>query len=59
MKKGYLEKMGKLPGPPGRERRKERPRNSWMQEVRTGIKDKGIDSMEWIDMEEWRRKIKL
>ena len=38
---------------------KGRPRNSWMQEVTTGIKEKGIINMEWVDREEWRRKIKL
>ena len=43
--------------PPGR-KRKGRPRNSWLQEVRTGMREKGIDSMEWIKREEWRRKIK-
>ena len=41
--------------PPGR-KRKGRPRNSWMEEVTTGIKEKGIRSMEWIDMEEWSKK---
>ena len=40
-------------------RRKGRPRNSWMQEVTTGIREKGINNMEWIDREEWRRKVKL
>ena len=44
--------------PPGR-RRKRRPRNSWMQEVTSGMREKGINSMEWIDREEWRRKIEL
>ena len=41
--------------PPGR--RKRRPRNSWMQEIKTGMREKGIDDMEWIDREEWGRKI--
>ena len=44
--------------PPGR-RRKGRPRNSWMQEVTTGIKGKGIANIELINREEWRRKMKL
>ena len=44
--------------PPGR-RRKERPRNSWIQEVRTGKREKGINNIEWIDRKEWKRKIKL
>ena len=30
-----------------------------MQEVITGMKEKGINNMEWIESEEWRRKIKL
>ena len=42
--------------PTGR-KRKLRPRNSWMQEVITGMTEKIINYMEWI--EEWRRKIKL
>ena len=42
--------------PPGR-RIKGRPQNSCMQEVTTGIRNKGIDNMEWIDREEWRRKV--
>ena len=47
--------------PPGRKRRrgKGRPRNSWMQEVTTGMRGKEINNMEWIDREEWRRKTKL
>ena len=40
--------------PPGK-RRKGRPRNSWMLEVTTGKWKKGINNIEWIDMEEWRR----
>ena len=32
--------------PPGG-RRKGRPRNSWMQEVTTGMREKGISNMEW------------
>ena len=43
---------------PGR-RKKGRPRNSWMQDLITGMREKGIDNMEWIDREEWRSKIKL
>jgi hypothetical protein len=30
-----------------------------MQEVTTQMKEKEINSMKWIDREEWRRKIKL
>ena len=44
--------------PHGRRRRKGRPRNSWTQEV-TGMREKGINNMEWIDREEWRREIKF
>ena len=36
--------------PAGR-RRKGRPRNSWMQEAKTGMREKGITNMEWIDRE--------
>ena len=41
-----------------RGRRKGRLRNSWMPEVTTVMRDKGIN-MGRIDREEWRRKIKL
>ena len=34
--------------PSGR-RRKGRPRNSWMPKVTTEMREKGINSMEWID----------
>ena len=30
-----------------------------MQEVMIGKREIGINNMEWIDREEWRRKIKL
>ena len=30
-----------------------------MQEVTTGLKEKGINNMEWIDREEWREKNKI
>jgi len=30
-----------------------------MQQLTTGIREKGINDMDWIDREEWRRKIKL
>jgi hypothetical protein len=42
-----------------RRRRKGKSRNSWIQEVTTGMREKGINNMEWIDREDWRRKIKL
>ena len=44
-----------LPG----KRRKGRPRNSWMHEVAAGMGEKGINYMDWIDREEWRRILKL
>ena len=56
MNKGYLEKLWNdihL-----EEEKKERPRNLWMQEVTTGMKER-INNMERIDRKEWRRKIKL
>ena len=34
--------------PPGR-RRKGRPRNSWMQEVTTGMGEWGIGYLEWVE----------
>ena len=40
-------------------RRKGRPRNSWMQQVITGMREKGINSMGWVDREERKRKRKL
>ena len=42
-------------GPPGRNRRKGRPRNSWILEVTTGIIEKGL-TMELVDKEKWRSK---
>jgi hypothetical protein len=44
--------------PSGR-RRTRKPRNSMLQEVTTGMREKGINKMEWIDREEWRKKLKL
>ena len=44
--------------PSGR-RRKGRPRNSWMQEVTTGLRERGIGGLEWVDREEWRKKMNL
>ena len=32
-------------------RRKGRPRNSWMEEVTIGIREKEINNTEWIDRE--------
>ena len=29
-----------------------RPRNSWIQEVTTGMREKGINNMEWVNREE-------
>ena len=44
--------------PSGR-RRKGRPRNSWMLEVTTGMREWGIGDLEWVDREVWRKKINL
>ena len=41
--------------PPGR-RRKGRPRNSWMQEVTAEMRERGINNLEWVDTEGWRKK---
>ena len=58
VKKGYLEKICEW-SPLGRTRkRKGRPRNSQMQEFTTGMREKEIN-MEWVDREEWRRKIRF
>ena len=43
---------------PGR-RGRGRPRDTWMQEIMTGMKTKGLEQEDWNDREEWRRKIKL
>ena len=37
-------------------RRKGRPRNSWMQEVTTGTRKKGINNIQWIEMENEENK---
>ena len=37
--------------PAWKKKKKRRPQNSWMQEVITGMSDKGNNSMEWIDRE--------
>ena len=44
--------------PPGKTR-KGRPRNSWMQKVTTGMTERGINNLKWVDREGWRRKIKV
>ena len=58
MKKGNLEKFWNYvcleEEEKEEEERKERPRNLQMQELRTGIREKRINIMEWIDREEWR-----
>ena len=41
--------------PPGR-RRKGRPRNLWMQEVTTGMRERGNGDLEWVDREGWKRR---
>ena len=32
------------------------PRNSWMLEITTRMREKGINNMERIDREEWKEK---
>ena len=54
----------RLPGrilewcPRGR-RRKGRPRDFWIQEVTTGMRERGIGDLKWVDREGWRKKINL
>ena len=48
MNKVYLKKYCNPPGRNGR------PRNSWMQEVKTGMRGKEVNNMERIDGDEWR-----
>ena len=43
--------------PPGG-RGKGRPENFWMHNVTTRMREKGINNMDWVDREEWNRKIK-
>ena len=42
---------------PLRRKRKGKPQNSWMQEL-TGMREKEINSKEWIDREQWSRNNK-
>ena len=44
--------------PAGR-RRNERPRSSWMQGVTTGMREREIGDLEWVDREWWGKKISL
>ena len=50
MKKFYLKKKIEMVSA---WKKKGRPRNLWMQEVKTGLREKGIDNMEWVDKKEW------
>ena len=43
--------------PPGR-RKKGKPRKSWIQEVTTVMREKGVNNIECIDREECTRRIK-
>ena len=58
MKKGYVEKFWK-----GvhleEEEEKEDLEIRGCRKLTTGMREKGIDNMKWMDKEEWRRKIKL
>ena len=38
---------------------KRSPRNSWVREVTTGMREKGINNIELVAREEWRRKVIL
>ena len=42
--------------PPGK-RRKGRPGNSWMEEVTTGMRERGIADLEWVAREGWRKNL--
>jgi hypothetical protein len=44
---------------PLRRRRQGRPRNSWIQEVTTGMRERRIDDLGWIGREGWRMKINV
>ena len=41
------------------EEEKKEDHTSWMQEVTSGMREKEINNLEWVDREEWRRKMKL
>ena len=41
------------------ERSRKIPQNSRMHKVTTRMREKRINNMEWIDKEEWSKKIKL
>ena len=41
------------------EEEEEKEKKLWMQKVTTGMREKGIKNMEWIDREEWGRKINV
>ena len=34
-------------------------KNTWMQEIMTEMKTKGLEEEDWNDRDEWRRTIKL
>ena len=42
-------------------KKKGKPRNSWMQEVTTGMRKRelGIGDLEMVDREGWRKKMNL
>ena len=58
---GHVLRMDEERCPPGRRRRRRRgkSRNSWIQEVTSGMREKGINNMKQINREERRRKIKF
>ena len=42
-----------------RKKKRGKTLNSWVQELTTGMREKGINNIKEIDREEWGRKIKL
>ena len=44
--------------PPGKQR-KGRTRKSWMQEITTGMREMGINNLEWVDGEGSENKNKI
>lgn len=44
--------------PPGRGKRG-RPRKTWMDDIRSGMKERGLEERDWEAREEWRKKIRI
>jgi len=45
--------------PPAQARKKKKRKTSKFVKLTAGMREKGINNMEWIGREEWRRKIKI